>query len=194
MNRFAKPKLVRALVCATSLLIQSHSFRAQDGPPPGNFNPAEMRQRELDRIREALELKDDSEWKTISERVTKILDLNRSLRGFGGPQGFGGPGGRNRPAPPDGDGGPGPGGPPPGGEPPDRPPDSGGRPPNSSPEAEALRDAVKNKASKAEIKDKMAKLVEARKKQQADLTAAKEQLRQLLSVRQEAVAITLGLL
>jgi hypothetical protein len=81
----------------------------------------------------------------------------------------------------------GPGGPPPGGGPPGffRP---------SSPELEALRAAIEQKASGADLRAKIAAVKAAREHQQAELQKAQDDLRQILSVRQEAVAVTMGLL
>ncbi len=66
------------------------------------------------------------------------------------------------------------------------------RPPN--PELEALRKAIEDKASTSEIKTKLAALRAARQKKEAELEKAQEELRAVLSARQEAVAVTLGLL
>jgi hypothetical protein len=63
-----------------------------------------------------------------------------------------------------------------------------------SPEMEALRKAIDSDASTEVIKAKLADLRAARKKQEAELEKAQDQLRKTLSVRQEAVAVTLGLL
>jgi hypothetical protein len=63
-----------------------------------------------------------------------------------------------------------------------------------NPELEALRAAIEAKATNGELKAKMAQLREARKKKEAALEQAQEDLRQILSVRQEAVAVSLGLL
>jgi hypothetical protein len=59
---------------------------------------------------------------------------------------------------------------------------------------DALRKAVDGKAPNSELKTKLADLKEARKKKQEALEKAQEDLRQLLSVRQEAIAATMGLL
>src|SRR5580765_3688380 len=61
----------------------------------GNFDPAQMRQRQLDTLKERLEVTGDAEWKIISERIEKVLDAQRETRvaGFGG---FGGRGGGRR--------------------------------------------------------------------------------------------------
>ncbi len=183
-------------------------LRAQNNTPPGNFDPAQMRQRMLERLREQLEVKDDAEWNLLSQRIQKVMEARRALGGPGGPGGFGmmGPGG----PPPRTDGAaPGQDGPPPGG--PDQPggPDVAGGPGGqggpggpggpggfnrtSSPEVEALRKAVEAKASTAELKAKLAEVRAARQQKEADLTKAQEDLKQLLSVRQEAVAVMFGL-
>ena len=197
-----------ALGTAACLFTSAGNLQAQE-PSPGNFDPAQMRQRMLDRLREQFEVKDDSEWKLISVRITKVFDLRRGLGGPGGMGGFGPRGGfRGGPGGPEGQGGPppqmggqgpdgaqfqgGPGGGPggfpggPGG------PGGFGREPN--PELDALRTAIDAKATNAELKTRMAQLREARKKKETDLEKAQEDLRQILSVRQEAIAVTMGLL
>ena len=192
---FGKNCLALAFV-AGSLFFAPADSRAQDPGPPERLDPAQMRERELKRIREQLEITDDTEWKAVSERVTKVLDLSRALRSFGARPRMAGPGGMSPPPPGPGNrdsstGGP--PGPPPGDQAFDRGGGAGNRP-ESSPEAEALQESLKTKASNAEIQQKLAKLQEARKKAQAELTAAQAKLQELLSVRQEAIAITLGLL
>ncbi len=63
-----------------------------------------------------------------------------------------------------------------------------------SPEFEALRKAIQANASSAELKAKIAEVEAARAKNRADLEQAQAQLRQVLTARQEAIAMTLGLL
>ncbi len=163
-----------------------------------------------DRMREQFGVTDESEWKVIFERINKVMEARRGTGGgFGGPGGFGGgmmrpPGGPgNRPggdsqgpgAPPaqGGPGGPGvpgaggfgagPGGP--------------GGPPFmrvSSPEEEALRKGIEAKASNEELKALMAKVQAAHEKNKAALAKAQEELKQVLSLQQEAVATSMGLL
>ncbi|MGA2658481.1 MAG: hypothetical protein ABSH34_13330, partial [Verrucomicrobiota bacterium] len=67
----------------------------------------------------------------------------------------------------------------------------GGEP---SPEAEALRKAVDAKASTGEIKAALAKYVESRKVKAEQLKTAQENLRKVLTARQEAIATLRGLL
>ena len=145
----------------------------------------------MDRLREAFDVKDDSEWKAISASINKVMDARRAARGPGGPGGFGGPppAGPNNRNP--GDPQPGPGGPselrgPPGGP--------GGFNQELSPEAEALRNAIDAKAASAELKSKLAEFKAARLKKQTELENAQAALRQLLTVHQEAVATIFGLL
>lgn len=158
------------------------SISAQDRPNRGNFDPAQFRERMMSRVRETMEVKDDAEWKLISDRVSKVMEAQRDVRQganmgamFRRPQGdqAGGEnangGGRRR-------GGPG---------------GFGGEP---SPEAEALSKALESKASNDDVKAALAKYREARKAKQEKLTKAQEDLKKVLSGRQEAAAVSLGLL
>ena len=138
----------------------------------GNFDPEQMRARMMERYRESFEVKDDAEWKLIEGRITKVMDARRDMGSFG--RGFGGPPRR-------------------GGD------DQGGVDrrrfgPEPSPEAEALQKAIEAKASNDEIKAKLAKYRESQKTKQANLEKAQSELRQVLSVKQEANAVLMGLL
>lgn len=142
----------------------------------GNFNPEEMQQRMGAMLREQFDVSDDAEWKLISDRITAVTELRRNTLltgggGFGGPRGGpGGPGG----APGAGGGRGGRGGP--------------------SPEQDALRQAITDKLPEAEIKSRLERVREVRKANEEKLTKAQEELRAILSVRQEAVAVMAGLL
>jgi hypothetical protein len=136
-----------------------------------------MRQRMMERIREQLAVKDDSEWGVIESRIKKINDARSGMgRGFGG---FGGPGG------PGGQGGP-------GGRQGGRQGPGGFGQPN--PDAEALQTALDSGASADDIKSKLTAYRAAAKQKEAQLEKAQDELRQLLSVKQEARAVLLGLL
>ena len=142
----------------------------------------------MDRYKEQLGVTDDAEWKLIFDRIEKVTTARREI-GFGGGGGFG-RGGRGGPGGPGG-GGPGGGGP--GGD----PAAAGGRGGfggEPSPEAEALRKAIEAKAPADELKAKLAKFREARKVKEANLETAQEDLRKVLTVRQEAAAVLAGLL
>lgn len=138
------------------------------GPGGGNWDPAQMRQRMMERMREQFAVKDDAEWKLISERIEKVNDARREsmMRGmgmmFGGGRGGRGPGGQG------------------GGE--------------AMPEQEALVKAIEANASSDEIKSKLNKYREALKAKEAQLTKAQDELREVLSAKQEAQAVLMGLL
>jgi len=148
----------------------------------GNFDPAQFQQRMMDRYKEALEVKSDDEWKIISERIEKVSTIQRELRsgrgGFGG--GFRNRGGNN------------------GGD--QAAADTSGRQNRGgfggdpNPDVEALQKALEAKASSEEIKGKLAKVRTSTKDKEANLTKAQDELRKVLSVRQEATAVLMGLL
>ncbi len=140
------------------------------GGPGGNFDPAQMRQRMAERMREQFGVKDDTEWKLISERIEKVSDARRDMGGRGGMgMMWGGRGGG-----PGGQGGPG-----------------GGQ---VNAEQEALQKAIESNAPADEIKTKLAKYRTSQKDKEAKLAKAQEDLRQVLTVKQEATAVLLGLL
>ncbi len=142
----------------------------------GNFDPAQFQQRMMDNLRERFGVTDDAEWKIISERIQKVLEARRATGFGGGMMGlrFGGP-----PGGPGGDNAPGPG--------------RRGFGAAASPEAEALQKAIESKASKEELKAAMARYREAREASQAKLRQAQEDLRKVLTVEQEAIALQMGL-
>jgi hypothetical protein len=135
-----------------------------------NFDPAQMQQMLLERYRQMLEVTDDSEWDAIKPLVQKVMEAR--IAGFAG-MGRGMMGGPGR-------GGPG-GGPP-------------GMFGQTMPEAEALQKAIDAKASKAEIKAALVKFVAARQAKQSELLQAQDNLRKVLTTRQEATATLNGLL
>ena len=178
LNQFLVSGGIAALVC-----LSNRDLAAQDQPAPrGNFDPAQFRQRMMDRYKERLEVTSDDEWKVIQDRIEKVTQLQRDLR-IGGP---GGPGGRRGPGGGDAaqtgnNGGP----------PGDRRGFFGGEP---NPDVEALQKALDSKASSDELKAKLAKLRDVQKDKETKLVKAQEELRKVLSVRQEATAVLLGLL
>ena len=177
-NWFKNMALATAVIgcCSTATL-------AQDGNRP---DPEEFRQRMAERMKEQFGVTDEAEWKIIEGKIQKVTEARRAVGG-GGFAAMGGFGGGRRGGPGgDGDraergnrgGGEGRRG-------------FGGEP---SPEVEELRKAIEAKASADEIKTKLAKVREARKANEAKLEAAQEDLKKVLSVRQEAVAVMMGLL
>jgi hypothetical protein len=162
---------------ATLMAFSSGNAAAQGR---GNFDPEQMRQRMMDNYKERLEVTSADEWKIISERIEKVMTAQRDARMGGmGMFGRGGRGGR------------------PGG---DNAADTnsntnrnrfGGEP---NPDVEALQKAIDAKASSDEIKTKLAKVRQTMKEKEANLVKAQDELRKVLSVRQEAIAVTTGLL
>src|SRR5688500_3871870 len=128
-------------------------------------DPEEIRQRMAERMREQFGVTDDAEWKIIEGKIQKVTEARRAVGGGGGDRGNRGGGEGRR-----------------GG--------FGGEP---SPEVADLQKAIEAKASADEIKTKLAKVREARKANEAKLEAAQEDLKKVLSVRQEAVAVMMGL-
>lgn len=157
----------------------------------GNFDPEQMRQRMLERVREQLGVTKDDEWKIISERVEKVMAARREVPGgFGGGmfgRGPGGPGGRR------GGGGGGDTAAQGGGQGGDRPnrPRFGAE---ESQEEKDLRAAIEAKASADEIKGKLDKFRAYKKSKEADLAKAQDKLKEVLSQSQEATAVLAGLL
>jgi hypothetical protein len=142
------------------------------------MDPAQFRQMMNDRMKELMGATDD-EWKALQPRIEKLQQLQRDASNFGGMGllfGQGGPGGgRGFP------GGGGPGG-------------GGDRQPSAAQQKNAeLVEVVKNKDSSPEqLKEKLAAAKAARAQAKAELTKAQEELRELLTVRQEAVLTALG--
>jgi hypothetical protein len=161
---------------ATNVLAQ-----AGQGGANFNFDAAQIQKLLLNNYREQLEVTDDAEWKLIEERIQKVVDARRDV-GFGG-MGMGmlGRMGRGRGGnAPEGAGAVRRG--------------LGAFAPAPMPEEEALQKAIDAKAPSTELKAALAKYVEARKQRQAKLEQAQAELRQVLSLRQEAIASIAGLL
>lgn len=142
------------------------------GGPGGNFDPAQMQERMMGGIREQFAIKDDTEWKAIEPLVKKVMDGRREAVTGGMGMMFRRPGGDNNA----------------GGQ--DRSRRFGGEP---GPEVEALQKAVEAKASKDELKAKMAAVRKAKQANEAKLKAAQDELKKVLTVQQEAVALQMGL-
>ncbi len=166
--------------CAALLVLGTNTVMAQErGGPP---DPAQMKQRILDDMRDQMELKDDAEWSAIKPKLTKVIDVREEVMAgarhghFGrGPRHNGGGGGEGE--------------------------DNGGRrhqhewgggEPSAA--VQALQKAVDGKAPTAEIKAKLKVVQDEAKARQAKLAAAQEDLRAVLTPRQEAVATLHGLL
>jgi hypothetical protein len=168
-------KVLIAGGCAALLALGTGNAVAQGR---GNFDPAQMKQDTMDRLRDQMEIKDDQEWGAIEPKLGKVYDARRevvmaSFRGMRGQRR------RNT--------------------------DNGGdnsdnqRPRRNfmgepSPAMEALQKAIDDKAPSSEIKTKLAAVRAEFKAKQDTLLAAQEDLRGVLTPRQEAIATVNGLL
>ena len=174
------------VACAAFMMILSaNPVAAQQGQGRGNIDPAEFRQRMMDNYRERLEIKGDDEWKAIQPLIEKVTEARREVGFGGGGFAFGRGGGGGRRGGGNGDAqanGNNQGG---------RRGFPGGEP---SAEAEELQKAIDSNASKDELKAKLTKFREARKDKEAKLAKAQEDLKKVLSVKQEAAAVLMGLL
>ncbi len=140
-----------------------------------NMTPDEMRQRMSAALKEQFKVENDEEWALISERITKVQELRRSTMAGGGFMG------RPMGGPPAGD-------------------TTGNRFRTSmmggaaSPEVQALSAAIRNNATSADLKARLERLRESRKQNEAKLAAAQDELRAVLDLRQESIAVLMGLL
>jgi hypothetical protein len=135
----------------------------------GNFDPAEWQKRMMDRFKEQLKAPDD-EWAVIQPKLEKVMTAQRESRAGGM---FGG--GRR--------GGPGGGG--------DQPQDTSAL----GTASRELRTALENEnTSGEEIDKKLAAYRDARAKAEENLAAARKDLKEILSARQEASLVMMGIL
>jgi len=134
----------------------------------GNFDPAQFQQRMNERIKERFGSTDE-EWKAIEPLVQKVNEARMATlggmgRGFmGGRGGGGGQGGGPRFGP------------------------------EPSAEETALTDAVENNASKDDLKAKMAAYRKVKAAKEAELKTAQDNLKKVLTTKQEAIALQMGL-
>ncbi|HEV2296169.1 MAG TPA: hypothetical protein VGR35_20160 [Tepidisphaeraceae bacterium] len=144
--------------------------RGRGGPGgPGGFDPAAMRQRMMDSIKEQMGVTDEEEWKVIQAKLEPVMTKSMEARAGGIAGMFRG---RGR-----------------GGDDDDRQ--------RSAVESASrdLRNVLENKsASEEEIKAKLTAFREAREKARAELAAAQKELKEILMPRQEAVLVQYGLI
>jgi hypothetical protein len=132
-----------------------------------------LQQQMVNNYREQLGVTNDAEWGIIQERLSKVASLrmgtmvNSSLGLLGGMRRGGGMG-----------------------------PNGGGRAfgAQSDPNAESLQNSIDRNGSNAQIKTALTKLRDGRKAKQAELDKAQEELRGVLTVRQEAILVLAGML
>jgi hypothetical protein len=122
----------------------------------------------LSKLREQLEVTDDEEWNVIAERIIKVGELRRGISS-------GGSSGRAAAAMTDKT-------------------KRSNRSTSGRPEQDSLRAALSDKLPDAEIKSRLARVHEAYVQEEARLAKAQEELRAVLTIRQEAVVVMAGLL
>ena len=167
---------------AAALMLSAGNVSAQNdnaGPGGGgggrggrNFDPAQMQQRMMENVRTDLGFTNDTEWNAVQPLVQKVMDSRRDI-------GFGNMGRmmRNR----DRNNG-------------DQANNRRNFGPQPSPEAEALQKAIDDNAPTAQIKAALAKYQVSQKAKREKLVQAQENLRKVLTPKQEAQATLLGLL
>ena len=171
MKTTVKSLLIIVALAATPLVL-----KAQEAPKPatpgssdrGRFNLEEFKKRMAEQMKTSLKVTDD-EWSILSPLVDKVMEKQRDAStrtSFGG-----------------------------------RPPGSTGGGDSSRPERagtaerEALRTTLQNDAaSPEEIKNKLGAVRAVHLKSTAELAAAREELRKVVTVRQEAVLVSMGIL
>ncbi len=158
------------LFCTTATL----PILAQPAPGGGPPDFSQMRQRMSERMKEMLGASDD-EWKVLQPKIESIQQRQRESSGMGGMMMmFGGGGGGFRPP----------------GAPADDQPKSDVRQKTAD-----LRTVTDNKDAKPqEIKAKVDALRAAREKARAELQKQQGELRELITIRQEAILLTLGVM
>ncbi len=140
----------------------------------GNFDPAQMRQRIMDNLKQDMDVKDD-EWAVIQPKLDKVLTISFDSRMRGGNmfrrnRGQDQQGNNNRPQPQAGD--------------------------SAVSKAQAdLQSALDDKSISAdEVAKRLANLRAAKDAAKQDMVKAQQDLKELLSQRQEAVLVLAGLL
>ena len=149
---------------------------AKDGKGRGG-GMEDFRARMNDRIKTELKASDD-EWTVIQPLLEKVQTLQFASRpSFGGGNRRRGEGGNNQAAP-------------------SASPSPSNRPERAgSAEAAALKTAVETDGTSDDvIKAKLQALREARKKNAGEITQAREDLKKVLTLRQEAVLVNMGVL
>jgi hypothetical protein len=123
--------------------------------------------RAASKLREQMAVTDDAEWDVISQRIANVAELRRLISGAAGARGVAVT---------------------------DKIKGAARADRNGQLEQDALRLAVRDKLPDAEIKARLARAHDVHRQNEAKLQKAQEELRAVLTVRQEAVAVVAGLL
>ena len=139
------------------------------GGPGGGFDPAAMRQRMMDGIKERMGVTNDDEWKVIQAKLEPVMQKSMEVRAGGMMGGFRGRGGDDN--------------------------DNGRARSAVETASRELRTTLDNKsASEDDIKAKLTAFREAREKARTELAAAQKDLKEILMPRQEAVLVQFGVI
>ena len=120
------------------------------------------------KLREQFDVSDDAEWNLIAERIATVTELRRNLSGAASIRGSATIG--------------------------DKVKRNSRTAVMGFQEQAALRSAVRDKLPDAEIKARLARMHDVHQQNEAKLAKAQQELRAVLTVRQEAVAVVAGLL
>lgn len=158
------------------------------GLPAANAKPTKLERREMkeatdaapvkagaedaasraaSKLREQMDVTDDAEWQLISERIAHVTELRRMVAGTAGVRGVAVI---------------------------DKVKANSRTDRMAQQEQDALRTAVRDKLPDAEIRARLARAHDVRRQNETKLEKAQEDLRALLTSRQEAVAVLAGLL
>ena len=162
-----------------AVVITSAAAFGQNQPQPpgggrqrGNFDPQQFRQRMEERLKEQLQVNDD-EWKVLQPKIEKVMEAQRDANGGRGM--FRGGGRRG--------GGP------------DQGPSNNATPSPVQDKARELQAVLEDKEAKPDkIKAALTAYREARAQAKANLTKAQDDLREVLTTRQESVLVMMGML
>jgi hypothetical protein len=164
--------LLGGCVAALTLYAAPQAFAQGRG-----FDPAQFRQMRVDRAHDLMEIS-DTDWKAVEPLVGKVVDAQSDvmrMRMGGMGRGFR----RNR-----------------GGDNNNSDTNSVRRSPFGEPDAAVsdLQKAIESKAPASELKAKLAAVRADRKDKEDKLKAAQEELKSVLTTRQEAIAVANGYL
>lgn len=167
-----------ALALGRADIFAQQQLAQQQGPPNwGNFQNMDpqqiqqmIQQRMMDGFRQQLAVTNDDEWGIIQERLSKVVRIRMDMFSAGGM------GMMRRP------GGGGPGG------------SRGFGFGTPDPSAQSLQNAIDTGAPTAQIKAALEKYRDTRKQKQADLAKAQDDLRSVLTLKQEAALVLAGML
>jgi hypothetical protein len=179
-TRFSISKWIIPLVAVGLFALPTMAQNQPGGP--GGFDPSQFRQRMLDRVKDALGASDE-EMQALGPKIEKVftlqMEMNMGRMGFrrnggqGGPGGQGGQPGQAAPAAP-----------------------QEGQPTSALVTAtHELQTTLDNKDAKPEeIKAKLQAYRDAKAAAKAEMTKAQGELRDLLTQRQEATLVMMGML